>query len=87
MLDIRTPIGSMFLALGVLIGVYGLITPAETYRMSLGINVNLIWGGCMAAFGAGMLGWQRLAPQEQPQVQEVEITTTVGQASEDVSVS
>lgn len=85
MLDIRTPIGLMFLALGVLIGVYGLVTPGEMYRISLGINLNLIWGGCMAVFGVAMLLWQKLAPQEQRS--EGELTGTVPADGERASVS
>lgn len=65
MLDIRTPIGAMFAILGCLLGAYGLTTPAEMYRISLGYNLNLLWGGCMLAFGVGMLVWQRLAPQRE----------------------
>lgn len=85
MLDIRTPIGLMFLVLGCLIGAYGLVTPAEMYRMSLGINVNLLWGGCMAVFGALMLGWQWLSPQKSPQVPEAELSATVPAETDGVS--
>lgn len=62
MLDIRLPIGAMFLAIGLLLFVYGLVTPAEMYKMSLGYNLNLIWGAVMAAFGAAMLAWMRFSP-------------------------
>lgn len=85
MLDIRTPIGLMFLVLGILIGAYGLLTPPELYRISLGLNVNLFWGGCMAVFGVLMLGWQWWSPQKQPQVQEVEISAVVPAETDGVS--
>jgi hypothetical protein len=62
MLDIRTPIGLMFLVIGALLAIYGLITPAEMYKISLGYNLNLWWGLAMAAFGALMFGWQVLSP-------------------------
>ena len=62
MLDIRMPIGAMFLAIGLMLGAYGLMTPAEMYAISLGYNLNAIWGAVMALFGAGMLGWMVLDP-------------------------
>ena len=50
--DIRLPIGLLFLALGLLIGGYGAATPA--HAMSLGLNVDLAWGGVLLLFGAAM---------------------------------
>lgn len=66
MLDIRMPIGAMFLVIGVLLAVYGAMTPAEMYKISLGYNLNLLWGGVMAAFGAAMLLWMKLDPYHAP---------------------
>ncbi len=56
-LDIRLPIGIMFTFLGVTLTLYGLLTAssAETYRPSLGINMNLWWGLVLLGFGAVML--------------------------------
>lgn len=56
-MDLRKPIGYFFLILGVILGVYGLMTggDAEMYRRSLGININLIWGGVLVVFGLAML--------------------------------
>jgi len=55
-LDIRLPIGVLFLLLGALLVAYGLMTDPAVYEAhSLGININLIWGAAMAAFGAVML--------------------------------
>ena len=55
-LDIRLPIGLMFTLVGVLLVGYGLFSPQEIYDAhSLGINVNLIWGGVLVVFGALML--------------------------------
>jgi hypothetical protein len=65
--DIRIPIGSMFAILGALILGYGLLSDAEIYRRSLGLNVNVIWGAVMVGFGLIML-WlgRRGAPVEPP---------------------
>ncbi|HOU91703.1 MAG TPA: hypothetical protein PLU22_11700 [Polyangiaceae bacterium] len=55
-LDIRTPIGSMFLALGAILVVYGLLTNgAEMYVRSGHHNINLTWGAVLLVFGATML--------------------------------
>jgi hypothetical protein len=55
MLDIRLPIGFLFLLLGALLTGYGLVSDPSVYARSLGINVNLDWGGVLLAFGAAML--------------------------------
>ena len=56
-LDLRLPIGLMFSTLGILLVIYGLITGSDNviYQSSLGININLVWGGVILAFGAVML--------------------------------
>jgi hypothetical protein len=54
-LDIRWPIGYMFLILGVVLAAYGLFSSATIYEQSLGMNVNLIWGAVLGAFGIVML--------------------------------
>ncbi len=64
MLDIRTPIGAMFFAIGVMLAAYGLMTPAAMYKISLGYNLNLIWGGVMAAFGLAMFVWMKVDPYD-----------------------
>ena len=64
MLDIRMPIGAMFAVIGVLLAIYGLTTPAELYKISLGHNLNLWWGLAMAAFGLIMLGWMKVDPYD-----------------------
>ncbi len=54
-LDIRIPLGLMFLVTGGLMAVYGLFTRGSAiYGKSLNININLIWGGLMFAFGLVM---------------------------------
>ena len=51
-LDIRIPLGLMFLFTGGLMAVYGLFTRGSAiYEKSLGMDVNLIWGSLMFVFG------------------------------------
>jgi len=55
-LDIRLPMGLLFLILGVILVGYGLFSdPAIYAEHSLGQNVNLLWGAIFALFGAVML--------------------------------
>jgi hypothetical protein len=54
-LDIRLPIGGLFLILGLLLAVYGLGSDHEIYQRSLGVNVNLWWGVLMSLFGLVMI--------------------------------
>lgn len=53
-LDIRLPIGLMFAILGALMTLYGLLGDKAIYQRSLGININLVWGLAMLAFGVVM---------------------------------
>jgi hypothetical protein len=52
-LDIRWPIGLMFTLIGALLAGFGLVKGAES--VSLGININLIWGAVLLVFGVLML--------------------------------
>ena len=52
-LDIRWPIGLMFSLIGVLLLIEGIIGGDKS--LSLGININLIWGVVLLVFGALML--------------------------------
>jgi hypothetical protein len=56
-LDLRLPIGVMFLTLGLLIGGYGLATQGSPLYdlQSEGVNIDIWWGVIMIAFGALML--------------------------------
>jgi hypothetical protein len=55
-LDLRLPIGMMFSLLGAILAIYGLATNSDAmYLVSLGININLIWGGVLFVFGVVML--------------------------------
>ena len=60
-LDIRMPIGSMFLLLGALLVAYGALGDPAVYRRSLGINVNLWWGSVLVVVGGLMLALARRA--------------------------
>jgi multisubunit Na+/H+ antiporter MnhG subunit len=57
MLDIRWPIGLMFSLIGAILVVYGAITgkDPEMYKRSLDMNINLIWGALLLAFGLFMV--------------------------------
>jgi hypothetical protein len=57
-LDIRFPIGMMFTLLGIILAATGLFTGSDAamYKLSLGININLVWGLCLFLFGVLMWG-------------------------------
>lgn len=52
-LDLRLPIGGLFVVLGVMLAGYGLATAGNTemYVKSGGMNINLTWGVVMFATG------------------------------------
>jgi hypothetical protein len=52
-LDIRWPIGLMFTLIGALLTGYGLLKSSGS--LSLGININLVWGIVLLVFGVLML--------------------------------
>jgi len=52
-LDIRWPIGLMFSLIGLLLAGFGIVKSSES--VSLGININLVWGVVLLVFGALML--------------------------------
>ena len=55
-LDVRIPLGLLFLLLGAILVVYGFTSnPAIYAQHSLGENVNLVWGTVFVLFGAAML--------------------------------
>jgi len=54
-LDLKLPIGWLLSAYGLLLGIYGLVTKKEMYAISLGFNLNLVWGILMLAIGGGFL--------------------------------
>lgn len=52
LLDIRLPIGLLFLIIGVIVAIRGLGPGASALT---GVPIDLVWGCVMAAFGAAML--------------------------------
>jgi hypothetical protein len=58
-LDIRMPIGWLFLVYGVLLMGYGEFSDPAIYARSLGVNINAGWGVVMLLFGAIMLALAR----------------------------
>jgi hypothetical protein len=52
-LDIRWPIGLMFTLIGALLVAFGVTKSADS--VSLGININFIWGIVLLVFGVLML--------------------------------
>ena len=55
-MDIRYPMGVMFGILGLIITIYGVVSPASIYeKHSLGININFWWGLVLLVFAASML--------------------------------
>ncbi|MBI3210460.1 MAG: hypothetical protein HYZ37_16370 [Candidatus Solibacter usitatus] len=54
-LDLRLPIGSLLAIIGVILLGQGIFGDAAIYQRSLGININLIWGGVLAVTGAGLV--------------------------------
>ena len=53
-LDIRVPLGLLFVVLGLLLAIFGVAGEKDMYARSLGINVNLWWGLVLLVFGCGM---------------------------------
>jgi ABC-type Fe3+-siderophore transport system permease subunit len=53
-LDIRWPIGLMFTLIGALLAINGAVVKSD-HAISLGININLIWGIILLVFGVLML--------------------------------
>jgi ABC-type Fe3+-siderophore transport system permease subunit len=53
-LDIRWPIGLMFTLIGALLAINGALVKSD-HAISLGVNINLIWGIVLLVFGVFML--------------------------------
>jgi hypothetical protein len=55
-LDIRIPLGMIFLIIGGIMSIFGLVSRGDAglYARSLGVNLNLTWGLIMFAFGLVM---------------------------------
>jgi len=53
-LDIRWPIGIIFSLYGLVLMVFGLFADPEIFQKSVGVNIDLWWGGAMLVFGLFM---------------------------------
>jgi hypothetical protein len=64
--DIRMPIGMLFTLFGILLIGYGAATQGNVMyaEHSLGVNMNVWWGGALLAFGLTMLALTRLRRKE-----------------------
>lgn len=73
-LDLRIPMGLMFMIVGALMGLFGFFTRgSEIYERSAGLNINLIWGLVMLVFGVTMFVLGRRADKRPPKpVQETD---------------
>jgi hypothetical protein len=66
-LDLRIPMGLMFTIVGAMMSVYGFFTRGSAiYARSAGMNINLIWGLVMLAFGIMMFALGRRADKRPP---------------------
>jgi hypothetical protein len=65
-LDIRLPIGGLFVLLGLILGGYGVATNSDAaqYERSMSVNINLWWGLVMLVFGGLMLLLARNASRD-----------------------
>ena len=64
--DIRMPIGMLFTLFGILLIGYGAATQGSAMydQHSLGVNMNVWWGGALLVFGLAMLALTRLRRKE-----------------------
>jgi hypothetical protein len=53
-MDLRIPVAVMFILLGAILAVYGLLAPNDIAPVDLGIRVNLLWGALMCVFGIAL---------------------------------
>ena len=66
-MDLRYPIALLFVVLGAILAVFGVMTADNTamYARSAGTNINLIWGVVMIVFGGIMYALAALARRRQ----------------------
>jgi hypothetical protein len=57
--DLRVPLGWLFLILGSLLIVSGFKAPATNDGISLGLNIDLVWGVTLLVFAILCLGFAR----------------------------
>ncbi len=66
-LDIRMPLGLLFVVLGLLLAIFGVASQKELYERSLGVNINLWWGLVLVLFGSCTLLLARRGQQRSEQ--------------------
>ena len=60
-LDVRLPIGLLFVLIGALLAAHGLTADRASLNIAvLGLNIDLVWGVAMVVFGLVMLGFVAL---------------------------
>ncbi len=65
-LDVRWPIGLLFLAIGFVVALYGLSAhPEVPGGLDRGVNLDLVWGVVLVLFGAFMIWGARRASRRQ----------------------
>ena len=55
-LDIRWPIGVLFMIYGITLVLYGVLADLKIFQSSLGVNIDVWWGAAMLVFGLCMSG-------------------------------
>ena len=64
-LDLRVPLGLLFTIVGAMMSIFGFFTRGSAiYERSAGMNINLIWGLVMLAFGVTMFFLGRRASKQ-----------------------
>jgi hypothetical protein len=58
--DLRFPLGYLFVTLGLLLMIAGVLAAPAANARSLGVDINRIWGGVMIGFGivSILLAWR-----------------------------
>ena len=75
-LDLRIPMGLMFLIVGAIMTTFGLFTRGSViYERSAGMNINLIWGVVMLGFGLIMFLLGRTSDKRAAAAEPIEGTT------------
>jgi len=68
--DLRLPLGWLFTVLGALLVINGFRAPSNTEAVSLGININLIWGAVMIGLGLLFLWLARRYARKRMQAEQ-----------------
>ena len=75
-LDIRLPLGLLFIIFGLLLAGFGLLSDKQLYERSLGIDINLWWGVVMLLFGGVLFVLGRRSHRRQNEIAAVSKTAT-----------